>query len=131
MIDYDNLPVIEMKRAWFTVLEDRSNFLGPDQTPGHRFRCNLNMYGDTPRWVVGTFVVDEAKKAETLKRRDEYKKDPWSPTLPAEKLYPDYDFIKTRWERVVFTDGPAPEHTIEEMQRLIVRHHVTKAKLGL
>lgn len=131
MIDYDNLPEIEMKRAWFTALEDRSNFLGPDQEPGQRFRCNLNMYGGQPRWIVGTFVVDEEAKAKTLKDREAYRENPWSPTRSAEDTYPDQDFIRARWERVIFTDGAAPEHTIEEMQRLIVRHHVTKAKLGL
>lgn len=133
MIDYDNLPVIEMKRAWFMDLEDRSNFLGLDREPGHRFRCNLNVFCpfvSTPCWIVGTFYVDEEAKAKTLRNREGHAEHSWGGITP-EDLYPDRDFIKTRWERVVFTDGPAPEHTIEEMLGLVCRYEVTKARLGL
>ena len=130
MEPYDDMSTVEMTRAELKALEDRSNFLGPDQAPGHRFRCNLNYIAGTPRWVVGTFYVDEEAKAETLKGRETYREDPWHPTIPAEDLYPD-NFVKARWERVVFTDGPAPEHTTSELQGLVRRHHETKAKLGL
>ena len=130
MEPYDEMPTVRMTRAELSALEDRSNFLGPDRVPGHRFRCNLNLYGGPPRWVVGAFYVDEEKKAQILAQRQDLK-SLGHPRFSPEVWYPDGDFIATRWERVAFTDGPAPEHTLEEMQGLIRRHHETKAKLGL
>jgi len=136
VINYDNLPEIEMKRAWFMALEDRSSCIGPDRPVLHRFRCNLdvcnlNRLGDSPRWIVGTFFIDEEAKAETLKCREKYREDPWGKDLSAERIYPDHDFIKTRWERVVFTDGAIPEHSITELLGQVERQDRIKAQLGL
>lgn len=123
MTPYNEMPPVEMTVARLRELEDRSNFLGLDRIPGQCFRCNLNYIAGPPKWVVGTFYIDEDAKAETLENREK--------NLELKSLFPDTNFVKIRWEQVVFTDGSAPEQTIGELQGLIRRHDETKAKLGL
>lgn len=117
-MNYDTYPTIEMTRAELLALEDRSAGLGFDRVPGHRFRCDFNVYsGSPPRWVVGCFYVDKAN-VEKLDKDSPYP-------------FPNLAFVKTRFERVVFTDGPAPKHTLGELRKLIAWARAVKVKIGL
>lgn len=101
MIDYKNLPVIQMTRQEFASLEDRSICLGPDRKPGHVFKCNLDIFSGGARWVVGTFYEDEKMKKF------------------CSELDIPHHCSKTEWERVEFINCSPPKHSVKEMNQQI------------
>ena len=117
MSDYDTMSTVEMTRDELLSLEDRSAGLGYDRKPGHRFRCDFNICsGPPPRWVVGVFVLDEEMKARHLESSKLLEEAGWSDPF---RSLGDRQFVRTKFKRVVITDGQAPEHTLGELQGLV------------
>ena len=125
MIDYENLPPIELPLAEFKKLEDRSMCIGDDRVPLKRFRVNLRFFSPPscePEWIIGTFYED----AECRREDEEIAREFGG--RAGDALLSRQYWIKIRWERVVFTDGEAPTQGLADQQQQLTRFERLKAE---